>query len=320
MSRILDEAITWHLASEHDDMDWDAFTLWLEASPDHRAEYDAVARGDAMLKRTGERTNLWMANPQATLPIITSSQGSKRWTRIGQRFGWGMGWAVAAAMAVLAYLPGHWTQSAQTITTGSLSREVALEDGSTITLAPHSSMTLEDRVGRRIRLDGGAYFAIRHVAGRQMEVQAGALTISDIGTRFDVQSQGAIIRVAVSEGQVGLRARAMADVTLAHGQGALFDTSALQLTTGPIAADDVGSWRQGQLSYTDMQLSLVAQDVARYGGRGLVMSDALKARHFSGTLVLGNGHRPAEDLARLMGLELVRGADGDRLCQSGASC
>ena len=44
MSADIDEAAArWHLAQADDDMDWSAFTEWLEADPRHRDAYDAMA-------------------------------------------------------------------------------------------------------------------------------------------------------------------------------------------------------------------------------------------------------------------------------------
>jgi hypothetical protein len=45
----IDEAALWHVASARDDMDWDAFTLWLEADPDHRARFEEIAQADAVM-------------------------------------------------------------------------------------------------------------------------------------------------------------------------------------------------------------------------------------------------------------------------------
>lgn len=44
MSETIDEAAArWFAAQDCDDMDWDAFTTWLEAGPRHRATFDAMA-------------------------------------------------------------------------------------------------------------------------------------------------------------------------------------------------------------------------------------------------------------------------------------
>jgi hypothetical protein len=50
MSAEIDEAAArWHVAQADDDMDWTAFTDWLEADPRHRETYDAIALLDARI-------------------------------------------------------------------------------------------------------------------------------------------------------------------------------------------------------------------------------------------------------------------------------
>jgi len=44
--KLLDEACDWHAALASDDADFDAFTDWLEASPDHAHAYDQVIELD----------------------------------------------------------------------------------------------------------------------------------------------------------------------------------------------------------------------------------------------------------------------------------
>ena len=63
----------WHLASCRDDMDWDGFTLWLEADPRHRAHYDEITLTDAALevRREALRTAL-----EDALPEYASPQGA----------------------------------------------------------------------------------------------------------------------------------------------------------------------------------------------------------------------------------------------------
>jgi len=297
---ILDEAIAWHLAGETATMDWDGFTRWLERDDDHRRQYEAIAQTDAMLIRHHDTL--------ARQAAVRARRRQGGW--LAAAFA-----ASAAAAALVLVVTGQGGE--QTFATQGQGREVALADGSTITLAPHSRLTLADAQGSRIDLSGGAYFAVRHHPGRTMAIHAGALTVADIGTRFDIQSDGGSTRIAVAEGLVEVRSPELERaVPLSHGRALLFEDSAGQAHISAVGPDDVGSWRKGELSYTEAELGLVALDLARYGGRGLDVPDDMKGRRFSGTLVVGNGHYPAQDLARLMGLALVRGAGRDRLVRA----
>ena len=42
-SEIVERAIAWQQAIAGDDMDWAAFTAWLEADPRHRGAFDDIA-------------------------------------------------------------------------------------------------------------------------------------------------------------------------------------------------------------------------------------------------------------------------------------
>jgi transmembrane sensor len=156
-----------------------------------------------------------------------------------------------------------------------------------------------------MRLSGGAWFDIRHSSARPLTIEAGELKISDIGTRFDVQSNGRQVRVAVAEGEVEITSSVLAQpVRLSHSRGLLFDGAGGTAVASDLAIDAMGPWRSGHLSYQGTPLSLVAADLSRYAGISVDVAPALRDREFSGTFVIGNGETGLRDLAQLMGLEL----------------
>ena len=64
MSADIDEAAArWHLAQADDDMDWAAFTDWLEADPRHRDAYDAMALLDDRIDAAGPALHTRAADP-----------------------------------------------------------------------------------------------------------------------------------------------------------------------------------------------------------------------------------------------------------------
>jgi len=301
---IIEAATAWHLASETDAMDWDAFTTWLEADPRHRAAFDQVALADAAV--CDYRTELATAFAANDDEVAAPSR-RPRWLAFG-------GSAIAASLvALLAFqqlMPG-----AQTYQTGAQSRTVALADGSTIQLAPHSNLEVD---GKQVTLDGGAWFDIRHDPSRRLSVSAGGVEISDIGTKFDVQAVGGQVRVGVAEGRVRVSSAAMSSpVELAQGQGLDFDPKAGAATVSRLAGGDIGGWRSGRLSYSAAPLSLVAADLTRYAGVTVTVADNLGDRHFTGTLVIGDGKTALRDLSQLMDLE-VGGSGGNYRLEPGA--
>lgn len=301
---IVGQAAAWHIASEGDDMDWAGFTAWLEADPRHRTAYDDVALSDAMLTRHAEQVFASLPAPANDQPDQPSTG---RWLR------WGGG-ALAAGLALMLAIPAINAPGDTVYATAAQGRTIALADGSSVALAPRSRLTLADGSMDRMALEGGALFDIRHQPGRTLQIDAGGVTISDIGTRFDVQSATGSVRVAVAEGTVNVGGATFASpVRLNAGKALMWDRAAHSVHVGAVATGNVGTWRQGRLTYDNAPLALVAEDLSRYAGIAIIVAQPDRDRPFSGTLALGHGDTAVRDLSQLMGLSLRRDGDGYRI-------
>jgi transmembrane sensor len=229
----------------------------------------------------------------------------------------GIGAAAAAVLAILVG-PALMRPADRSFATNAAPRTIALADGSRITLAPRSRLVISGSDANAMQLTGGGWFDIRHVAARELAITAGPVTIRDIGTRFDVQADGGSARVAVAQGQVTIASPALTQpIALAGGRALLFDDQQRVATVTSANIADIGGWRQDRLSYKDVALALVADDLGRYADIHLDVPAGLRSRRFSGTLIVGNGIEAPRDLAQLMGLALVRGPDGLRLAPRG---
>jgi transmembrane sensor len=87
---------------------------------------------------------------------------------------------------------------------------VSLPDGSQVILSPGSTLRYTAAFGatrREVRLEGEAYFAVIHDAGRPFVVRAGDLTAEDLGTEFIVRAypEDRHGRVIVRKGRVGIK-------------------------------------------------------------------------------------------------------------------
>ena len=307
MEAIEARATAWHLATAGADMDWDGFTRWLEADPRHAHAYDTIAAIDALLE--DRRAGLLAASP---VDIVAPASTPRRMLQ------WGSGIAAAAAAVLLALgLPHAMQPAEQDFTTGDTARVIALADGSRITLAPRSRLTVTGADAQTMRLEGGGWFAIRHRRDRALAIRAGALLVRDIGTRFDIQVDRTAVRLAVAEGQVSVAAAGLAaPLAVKAAQALRFDAGQSRITLTAAPPTDMGSWRQDRLSYENAPLALVASDLRRYAGLSLKVPGSLGDRRFSGTLVIGDAGRngrAAQDLARLMGVTLASDGGGLRL-------
>jgi transmembrane sensor len=229
-----------------------------------------------------------------------------------------LGGAIAASLVAVFAAPLMTTPPTRTYATQDASQTVALRDASDVILAPHSRLTIGGRHSDELALEGGALFEIRHDPRRTLAIAAGALKISDIGTRFEVETNGPAVRVAVSDGRVRVSGDALGEpVDLAAGRRILFDSSRKLATVAPVSPDDVGEWREGRLTYDAAPLSLVAADLARYAGVSVTVPSPLAGRPFSGTLSIHDGDTAVRDLAQLMDLELSRHGGVYRLGERG---
>ncbi len=304
--RINEQAAIWHVASFRDDMDWDGFTLWLEADPRHRACYNEIALADATLNTHCEALGKTLQND------ALFHEDAPRPAKPGWRV-WGMG-AITAALVAAVMLPTLLRTPEVDFTTDATSRSIALADGSQVVLAPHSRLVARGRGMEHLTLSGGAWFAVRHNPDRALDITADAVVIRDIGTHFDVQADGKVVRVAVQEGTVTVGAEALdKPIQLTRGRALRFDPGAGLAEVSSIDPSEAGSWRTGQLRYENAPVGLVAADLARYGSVRLEVPADLRDRRFTGILTVRDKDRTIRDLAQLLDLSVVHDADSYRL-------
>jgi transmembrane sensor len=302
--QVMQAAIRWHESSARGDCDWDAFTAWLEADPAHQQAYADVALVDDQLSRH-----------RAALAAETQREPRARMHQPPSRLR--RAWPVATAAALAAFavvlgwplLPVARLSPQDYQASAAAPRDIVLEDGSHIVLAPGSSLRVSGRRQDHVDLEGVAYFDVPHVPGRTLVVAAGGFAIRDIGTRFEVFSGGHELKVAVAEGSV--------TVDLPGGAGSLQVPAGKRLlVTGrkPVAeyasieGRDVASWREGRLVFHDEPLSMVVQQISPHAGLAVTVDSTIAARRFSGVLLIGDGSQIVSRLEEIMGLAARRDA------------
>lgn len=313
---IIEQAAIWHASSLRDDMDWTGFTVWLEADPSHRVAYDELALADALL--TDHREVLRDAAGFATQ--VANDDGEAEEGAVPVAAGYRrMRWAsmvLAVSLVAMVVAPRLVHDPDQIYRTGATGQTIALADGSSIELAPHSSLTVGGNDQERMALNGGAWFDIRHNPSRPLSITAGGLEIGDIGTRFDVQADAGQVRVEVAAGEVRVASAVLVQpLRLSQGRGLMFDGKSGTAVVAPVSNDSIGEWRSGRLSYRNAPLALVATDLSRYAGVKVAVAHGLRDRQFSGTLVIDDGEAALRDLSQLMGVELRRGTAGFELAE-----
>lgn len=293
---IMDEALAWQAALARDDADWDGYIAWLEADPRHRDAYDAIDLVDATVDAHRGAVRDVLEAPPSVQPARFRLP----------RLAWVIGGGIAAALAFLLVLPMPWaTSEMRSYAAEEQARIVQLANGTTVTLGPASRILVHDEQATRIELaQGEAYFDVRHDPSRTLTISAGPYSVTDIGTRFSINRTEAAFRVAVSEGVVSIASAQMETVRVAAGQQLVSAADTPRLSA--VSADDVGSWRSGRLSYSNAPLSLVAADISRYANAPVIIDPSLENAHFSGSLVIGDGSKLVDDLATIIGAQVLR--------------
>src|SRR5208282_4876872 len=196
-------------------------------------------------------------------------------------------------------------------------RRITLADGSRLDLAPDSRLSTRFTLARRdVQLERGqAFFAVAHSAMRPFIVRVNGLTVTAVGTAFDVRISPSSTVVTVSEGRVNVASGAdeMGGGAGTHseivragvGQRVTFSKSARRLGVATVDPKVAGSWRDGKLQFLGEPLEDVAGAINRYGAAQIVVAPAFQQTRFTGTVAPANVHDWLEALEQIYAVEVV---------------
>ncbi|MCU6453405.1 FecR domain-containing protein [Sphingomonas sp. A2-49] len=307
---IFEQAARWHAMQDRDDMDWDAFTAWLEANPRHRGAFDEIALLDERIDL--HRRSLLSVVAIADQQSLPDCDGSRRRRSVR----WGLAAASVAGIAMGTFALRQSDPQVANSTeyrAASTMRVVDLGRGVRASLAPGSALVAGGNGTGRLTLSGRALFEVVHDPDRQVIVEAGGYRIRDVGTRFEVVTGGGMVRVAVSNGRVAVMPPSGApEVELSAGRS-LTGSADGRSTTMPTRSGDVGAWKAGPMVYDQTPLAIVVADVSRTSGRSVTVDPALASRPFSGVLAPAAGDEMVAALGSLAGLQARRDGDAIRL-------
>jgi transmembrane sensor len=168
-------------------------------------------------------------------------------------------------------------------------RQIALQDGSVVTLNTATHLTVQFSKGRRdVHLvQGEALFDVAKDVSRPFSVAAGTTLARVVGTSFTVTHlKDRPVRVLVKEGivEVGrLGSAAMPPVTLVANTRAVDpskstagEDSAPAITITSVPATELHrelAWRDGQIAFEGQTLLEAASEFARYSDTRIVVDD-----------------------------------------------
>ncbi len=321
------EALARYLAGESDPVERARIERTLAAEPAREALVRAL--GSAM--RPADPAALSDADVEAALRSVMAqrepgptvipieSHTSRRRTAARRP----LGWRAAAAVLLVASAALVWrfasigagSRPAQIAATGAAGRittgvgivdSVVLADGSRVILGPRSTLTILTDYGvsaRTLELRGQGYFDVRHDPSRPFVVRTAAGDLTDVGTRFAVESADARdLRVVVLDGVVAVRPlrAALADTLRARDRGALSSDGVL-LVERQAAGPEDAAWMSGRILLRDAPVSRVSAELARWYGLELRVTDStLRNRRLTATFE----HATPEDVAHVLAATL----------------
>ena len=133
-------------------------------------------------------------------------------------------WAAAAVLVIAAFIGLFYYTSGNQPTivahSGSEKISVILEDGTKVTLRPNSSLIklTSAENDRSYSLEGEAFFDVVSDSDHPFSVDAGAGTITVLGTRFNASNWGSATQVYLEEGRVRFTGPDSQSVELSPGE------------------------------------------------------------------------------------------------------
>jgi transmembrane sensor len=348
--RITEQAAAWYI-EQHDEPDERssaAFLAWLRQSPEHVAEYLAIAQMHGDLKAaaslealTSDELVEWAgrSNPVVLFPQHGARHSERRAGAPTGKWRAVTGAAVAAAVAVLALLGGmHWRASSleshqHLAAEPDAIRSVTLPDGTLVQIDKGSVVDVNfDAHYRRIDVvSGNALFDVGKDPSRPMLVSVGGHVLQDIGTVFEVMRDAGGDTLTVISGRVRVwnappawpnKTKTFMD-TLRDDSEAVADLTTGQQVTmrtnhvGAVQAasmDLVTAWLPSDIHFQRETVGEVARRFNAYTTTPLIIEDPRIADlRISGVFHANNPQAFVTYLETLPGVRVVQGGDHVRI-------
>lgn len=218
--------------------------------------------------------------------------------------------ASIAAFLVLRPMADIWL-NADHVTAVAETRQIQLDDGSIVFLAPDSALDVAYEAGeRRVRLIAGqAFFDVKPDSARPFVVASAHAETRVLGTAFDVQDGASGASVAVERGIVEVStSQAKPPLTSRLEAGDWVSVSRDgAVERGEMGADHVGAWRTGMLVVQDRPVAEVVETLARYqDARIYIADDLLASQRLTGVYDLNSPGEALDAVVATYGAKIRR--------------
>jgi transmembrane sensor len=274
------------------ELEVERWLTWCEEDAQNLAAFEELDRDWNDLEGLRSEPELIQASDRQILGSQMRARTPKRGLTVGRPIKWLS--AMAATILVL-WVAGYefWSKApeAPRLVTSAHWKPAVLPDGSSLVLSAKAAAEVDfTGINRDLKLrpEGEAYIKVHHDKTRPFVVQAGTVTVTAVGTAFDVRREGDHVTVTVEEGTIRVTAPG-SEGTLQWQASAGYQIDYSEHDkTAVIASIDVArmlQWRSGELSYDRVPLATVIADINRYSTARFVINDSdLEHLEFSGTV------------------------------------
>jgi ferric-dicitrate binding protein FerR (iron transport regulator) len=189
---------------------------------------------------------------------------------------------------------------------------LSLADGSRVTLAPKSALSVSE-TGRAVQLAGEAFFDVIDNGRTPFVVQSGKVTTRVLGTSFDIRHYATDdhVRVAVASGKVVVSAMTQQHPSIVLGAGSVgivTDSTAAMAIVGDMSS--YTDWTSGHLIFDRARVADVLSTMERwYGYKFRLVNPELNDRHVTTTLDYNAAEQALRKLELLLDVNLVLEGD-----------
>lgn len=299
-----------------------AFQSWLQASAEHRREYErlelvwedmaALPRPDSA--RVHSQPASHTQNPSRSRPQSPPRAWSAPTRRPAfLRWGGALAAMLLIAAAAYQYVPISYES---VVNASTQTRNLDLPDGTRLHANVGTRVTVRYTMAERhIRVEGGEVYIDAAPDRRPLIVAAGDAELRDIGTEFNVLLLPDVLQVGVRSGEVRLNAQganAPAAQTLQAGDTVLLSRAdARLLRRQQVPASEIGAWQGGVAVMHDATLQQLAGYLALYRDTPLRFADErARGLRLSGTLDLRQPDAVLDMLPGLLPVTVSRRPDG----------
>ena len=206
-------------------------------------------------------------------------------------------WAAAIVLPIcIAFFTYYLVDSSQTVGAPFIVKAdkgdkatIELPDGTNVVLNSASQLSYLNNFGengRRVQLNGEAYFKVAHDEKRAFIVQVGDLEVKVLGTSFNVSAyeDAKDVTVVLLEGKVGVYAQKMSHI-MKPGDKIEYNKATHKITATQVHPSDYIEWTKGNIYFEKESLENIMKTLSRiYDVEIRFDSNKLPNEYFTGTI------------------------------------